>query len=130
MTKKTVYLDTPFYGADDEEALLHNEIGDIEWVYHRDRADYAIYVITPGVGDDMAVHIAHLVDDSHKRPEDIILCIIGKTADGRSKFTGGQRIALREVEKIVKAQGVTVVGYDWKALYKVADWVKSKAANN
>lgn len=81
-------------------------------VRERETADYVLYVITSGLKG--VYSIAEVVDDSNKRPEKTILCIL---SDG---FNAKMRHSLRAVEHLVKANGAHVC----HSLEEVAEFLK------
>lgn len=70
----------------------------------RDKAEYVVYVITPLM---LGVYsIAEVVDDSNKRPEKTVLCILD--IDDGHKWTESQHYSLQAVERLVQDNGATV----------------------
>lgn len=76
----------------------------------RQLCDFVLYTITPRMTG--VYSIAEVVDDSNKRPEKTILCIL-KHDDGQieNPFTEGQWKSLMSVAKMVKNNGGKVL-YD------------------
>lgn len=80
----------------------------------RETCDYCLYAITPRM---MGVYsIAEVVDDSNKRPQKTVLCILEK--DGELTFSKGQMRSLSQVARMVKSNGgqcfdnlIDVAGY-------------------
>ena len=71
----------------------------------RENADYVVYTITPAM---VGVYsIAEVVDDSNKRPQKTVLCILGEE-DGKG-WDMPIRNSLTAVYKMVKANGAHVV---------------------
>lgn len=75
-----------------------------EEVKQRMECDYCLYVITPLMTGVYA--IAEVVDDSNKRPEKTILCVL--QSDDNKKFTKPQIKSLNQVEDMVKQNGATI----------------------
>ena len=69
-------------------------------VKEREEADYVLYVITSGMKGFYS--IAEVVDDSNKRPEKTLFCILGKIWD-KQKYH-----SLCAVKRLVKSNGVHV----------------------
>lgn len=70
-------------------------------IYERENCDYCLYVITPRL---IGVYsIAEAVDDSNKRPEKTIFCIMVK--DGDKEFSEFQIKSLIAVGKMIKRNG-------------------------
>lgn len=93
----------------------------------RSICDYNLYVITPRMTG--VYSIAEVVDDSNKRPEKTILCIL-TTDDGwyedlfakkpnRICFTSGQLKSLEQVEAMVQKNG----GVTFRNLDDVAEYL-------
>lgn len=72
-----------------------------EELYQRTVCDYCLYVITPQMTG--VYSIAEVVDDSNKRPNKTILCIL-EEHDGTS-FTEGQLRSLHQVSRMVSKNG-------------------------
>ena len=79
----------------------------------REICDYCLYCITPRMTGVYA--IAEAVDDSNKRPRQVIFCVLEK--DGSLNFTDGQIKSLNNVKKMVKRNG----GKTASSLRDVAD---------
>ena len=72
-----------------------------EEIRQREVCDYCLYTITPRM---MGVYsIAEVVDDSNKRPQKTILCVLEK--DGDLTFGKGQMKSLGQVAHMVKSNG-------------------------
>ena len=71
----------------------------------REECDYCLYVITPKMTG--VYSIAEVVDDSNKRPDKTVFCVLEK--DDESKFDKGQLKSLEAVSKMVKENGATVL---------------------
>lgn len=72
-----------------------------EEIRQRESCDYCLYTITPRMSG--VYSIAEVVDDSNKRPQRTILCILEE--DGEYAFDSGQMRSLKQVEKMVKFNG-------------------------
>ena len=77
-----------------------NEEHRLREVNERQTADYVLYVLTADMGG--VYSIAEVVDDSNKRPNKTILCIL---YDG---FGPGMTRSLHAVENLVKENGAKV----------------------
>ncbi len=86
-----------------------------EEVKQREECDYCLYVITPRMTG--VYSIAEVVDDSNKRPEKTLFCIIEK--DGELEFSKGQLKSLIQVAKMVYENG----GQWLSTLKNVADYL-------
>ena len=86
-------------------------------VHERETADYVLYVITSGMKG--VYSIAEVIDDSNKRPEKTILCIL---YDGIEKQMAH---SLRAVVNLAKSNGVTVC----ESLIDIADFLNKKGEN-
>ena len=73
-----------------------------EEIRQRKLCDYSLYVITPAMTG--VYSIAEVVDDSNKRPEKTIFCVLN--ADGGA-FSDGQMRSLDSVGKMVERNGST-----------------------
>lgn len=69
-------------------------------VHERETADYVLYVITSGIKG--VYSIAEIIDDSNKRPEKTILCVL---YDGIEKTMAH---SLEAVVNLAKSNGITV----------------------
>jgi hypothetical protein len=87
-------------------------------VKERETADYCLYVITPKMTG--VYSIAEVTDDSNKRPEKTIFCIL--ETDGDAKFTPAQYKSLIQTAKLVKGNGATI----FLTLDTVANYVNEK----
>ena len=81
-----------------------NEEAQKEELKQRQICDYVLYVITPKMTG--VYSIAEVVDDSNKRPEKTIFCVLDK--DGRYEFEDFQIKSLDSVKKLVKNNGGNV----------------------
>jgi len=89
-----------------------------EEIRQRESCDYCLYVITPKMTG--VYSIAEVVDDSNKRPEKTIFCILCE--DGRPVFTAGQLKSLQQVSKMVTTNG----GESFMSLKDVAGYLNNK----
>lgn len=83
-------------------------------VYEREHDDYILYVITSGLKG--VYSIAEIIDDSNKRPEKTILCIL------YDNFNIQMEHSLHAVENLAKSNGVTVLSN----LNEVAEYLNNK----
>jgi len=75
-----------------------------EEIKQRDICDYCLYVITPKMTG--VYSIAEVVDDSNKRPEKTILCVLDE--DNESSFSETQIKSLKQVKEMIKNNGANV----------------------
>lgn len=73
----------------------------VEEIRQRQTCDYCLYVLTPKMTGVYSV--AEVVDDSNKRPDKTILCILSK--DGDIEFTPHQIKSLKQTAKMIVANG-------------------------
>jgi hypothetical protein len=79
----------------------------------RKSCDFILYVITPRM--EGVYSIAEVVDDSNKRPDITIFCVLeedNKETDGlhdKTKWTKSQRKSLTAVERMIENNGALVV---------------------
>lgn len=89
----------------------------------RETCDFILYVITPLM--EGVYSIAEVVDDSNKRPEQTILCVLEKDYDDKvdenKTWTKAQRKSLTAVEKMVEKNGALVL----EDLEEIADVLNS-----
>jgi hypothetical protein len=71
----------------------------------RETCDFVLYVITPKM--EGVYSIAEVVDDSNKRPEQTILCVLDEDEDKR--WTKHQKKSLNSVKKMIFENGATVL---------------------
>jgi len=84
----------------------------------RKYCDFLLYVITPKF---MGMYsIAEVVDDSNKRPDKTIFCVLHE--DGGKKFSPFQVKSISAVGKMVKKNGATLL----ESLDEVVDYLNSK----
>ena len=69
-------------------------------VHERETADYILYIITSGIKG--VYSIAEIIDDSNKRPEKTIVCVL---YDGIDKQMSR---SLRATVNLAKSNGVTI----------------------
>jgi len=81
----------------------------------REICDFVLYVITPKMTG--VYSIAEAVDDSNKRPEKTLFCVLEKDED--HSFTVGQMKSFNEVGKMIECNG----GKYFKSLHEVADYL-------
>ena len=86
-----------------------------EEIKQRKECDFVLYTITPKMTG--VYSIAEVVDDSNKRPEKTIFCLIDE--DDKEFFTEAQRRSLQAVSKMVKLNG----GKCFVSLYSVAKYL-------
>jgi len=79
-----------------------------EEIKQRQECDFVLYVITPKMKG--VYSIAEVIDDSNKRPEKTIFCILEE--DNGEKFDASQMKSLGQVGKMVKENGGTFVDID------------------
>ena len=91
----------------------------IEEIKQREMCDYCLIVITPAMTG--VYSIAEVVDDSNKRPEKTIFCILNTD----NKFSDSQMRSLNSVSKMVEQNG----GYFVSTLNEVAHWLNKKLLN-
>lgn len=75
-----------------------------EEIRQRELCDYCLYTITPKMTG--VYSIAEVVDDSNKRPEKTILCVLDE--DNESSFSETQIKSLKQVKEMVKNNGANV----------------------
>jgi hypothetical protein len=90
-----------------------------EEVRQRELCDYVLYVITPKMTG--VYSIAEVVDDSNKRPEKTIFCVLPYIDN--ALFSFGQMRSLAQVEEMVKKNGAKV----FNDLEGIAEFLNSKA---
>lgn len=86
----------------------------------RETCDYCLYVITPRMTG--VYSIAEVVDDSNKRPEKTVFCVLDR--DGDMFFTSGQMRSLNQVGKMVERNG----GLYLQSIQQVAETLNYFAA--
>jgi hypothetical protein len=93
-----------------------NEEAQKREIEERESADYVLYTITPKMKG--VYSIAEVVDDSNKRPEKTILCIL--PYDGENKFAEEGTDSLEMVAKMVEGNGSKVV-YSLKSILNILE---------
>jgi len=84
-----------------------------EEIRQREACDFCLYVITPKMTG--VYSIAEVIDDSNKRPEKTIFCIMDE--DDGEKFDEHQLKSLVQVGKMVKKNGGIFLGLDELAFF-------------
>jgi hypothetical protein len=90
----------------------------------RENCNFCLYVITPKMSG--VYSIAEAVDDSNKKPEKTIFCVLEK--DGNKSFTSGQMKSLSKVKEMIKENGGEVTN-SLKETAKLLNKSKSTFAN-
>ena len=85
-------------------------------VHERETSDYVLYVITSGIKG--VYSIAEIIDDSNKRPEKTILCVLYEGMEKKMAHS------LRATVNLAISNGATVCG----SLETVAEFLNSKVA--
>jgi len=93
-----------------------------EEIKQRQECDLVLYVITPKMTG--VYSIAEAVDDSNKRPEKTIFCVLEK--DGSASFNAAQLSSLKMVSKMIKENGGTIC----KSLEDIASFVNKNSPVN
>lgn len=75
-----------------------------EELRQRKSCEYCLYVITPNMTD--VYSIAEAVDDSNKRPEKTLFCVLDTDTNG--EFNVAQMKSLMAVEKMIRNNGARV----------------------
>ncbi len=88
-----------------------------EELRQRNSSNYCLYVITPKMTG--VYSIAEVVDDSNKRPEKTLFCILNNEDD--CEFTEGQLKSLLAVQNMVKNNGAKV----FNSLEDIAEFVNN-----
>ena len=91
-------------------------------LFERKYCDYCIYTITPKMTG--VYSIAEVVDDSNKRPNKTILCILEEDED--KTFKQSQLKSLGQVAKLVSANG----GKTFTSLDDVANYLNNSIINS
>jgi len=94
-----------------------NEVAYQEELRQRQSCDYCLYVITPNMTG--VYSIAEVVDDSNKRPEKTLFCVLDTDTNG--EFNVAQMKSLIAVEKMVKNNGARV----FNSLEDIAEFVNN-----
>lgn len=90
-----------------------------EEIRQREKCDYCLYVITPKMTGTYS--IAEVVDDSNKRPEKTVFCVL--PADGDYSFDTAQAKSLYQVRKMIENNGAKYCG----SLAEVAHYLNGNA---
>lgn len=99
-----------------------NEESQKQEIYEREHCDFVLYTITPQMTG--VYSIAEVVDDSNKRPEKTILCILKEY--GGEEFDESQCKSLQRVAVMVVANGAKYCS----SLENVADYLNSKVLSD
>lgn len=83
-------------------------------VHERETSDFVLYTITNGIKG--VYSIAEVVDDSNKRPEKTIFCVLDNGMDRQLKHS------LNAVQKLLESNGVAC----FNSLKDVAEYINSK----
>ena len=89
-----------------------------EEIKQRESCDFVLYVITPLMSGFYS--IAEVVDDSHKRPEKTVFCVLEK--DDHHGFDEHNMKSMNSISKMVAENGATVYG----SLQEVADFLNKQ----
>ena len=89
-----------------------------EEIRQRKTCDFVLYVITPEMKG--VYSIAEVVDDSNKRPEKTVFCVVEK-AEGGLEFATHELKSMGAVKKLVSENGGTVCD----SLDQVAEFLNS-----
>ncbi len=90
-----------------------------EELRQRETCDFVLYTITPRMTG--VYSIAEVVDDSNKRPDKTVLCVLLK--DGDQEFSPAQAYSLGAVSAMVKHNGAHVC----RNLDEVAHYLNAQA---
>ena len=90
----------------------------VEEIRQRETCDFVLYTITPKMTG--VYSIAEVIDDSNKRPEKTLLCILDE--DNKKLFTNGQWKSLQQVGEMVRRNG----GKTFVSLYSVAEYLNKQ----
>jgi len=93
-----------------------------EEIRQREQCDFCLYTITPRMTG--VYSIAEVVDDSNKRPEKTIFCILETDPTGGEQFTKEQIKSIEAVGKMVERNG----GKLFRSLKDVADYLNGEVA--
>lgn len=92
-------------------------------IYERENCDYCLYVITPKMKG--CYSIAETVDDSNKRPEKTLFCVIDHDTDDMGNlltFDSHEIKALDQVSKMIERNGAK----SFCSLFDIAEYVADK----
>ncbi len=84
----------------------------------RENSDYVLYAITPKM--EGVYSIAEVVDDSNKRPEKTLFCVLEQ--DDKKEFSEAQLKSLDAVDKMIVENG----GKSFKSLDEVSEYLNNK----
>ncbi len=87
----------------------------LQELHERENCDFCLYVLTPKMTGYYSV--AEVVDDSNKRPERTVFCILQK--DEENEFSPFQLKSLNAITKMVSENGAKVC----KDLKEVAEYL-------
>jgi len=76
----------------------------------RENSDFVLYVLTPRMSG--VYSIAEVVDDSNKRPDKTIFCVLETDIDDKGYnivWDSGQRKSMNAVKKMVESNGAIVL---------------------
>ena len=90
----------------------------VEEIRQRETCDFVLYTITPKMTG--VYSIAEVIDDSNKRPEKTLLCILDE--DNKKLFTNDQWKSLQQVGEMVRRNG----GKTFVSLYSVAEYLNKQ----
>lgn len=89
-----------------------------EEIKQRENCDFVLYTITPKMAG--VYSIAEVVDDSNKRPQKTLFCILDE--DDKHLFTNSQLKSLKQVAEMVKKNG----GNTFISLHAVAEYLNKQ----
>ena len=95
-----------------------NEAAQKREIKEREECDFCLYVLTPDM--EGVYSVAEVVDDSNKRSEETILCILNESGD--KTFTPNQEKSLDRVCALVEDNGAKVL----EDLESVAKYLNKK----
>lgn len=93
-----------------------------EEIRQREQCDFCLYTITPRMTG--VYSIAEVVDDSNKRPEKTVFCVLETDPTGGEQFTKVQIKSIEAVGKMVERNG----GKLFRSLKDVADYLNGEVA--
>lgn len=94
-----------------------------EEIEQRQSCDYVLYVVTPRMKG--CYSIAEVIDDSNKRPEKTVFCVLAYDQDDEDKeitFETFQLKSLNQVKEMAKTNGATVLD----SLEEIAEYLNAK----
>lgn len=109
----------PMLNCDYYNPIVKNwsEADRLREVHERETADYVLYVITSGMKG--VYSIAEIIDDSNKRPEKTIVCVLYDGIDEQMSKS------LSATLNLAKSNGATVLS----SLNEVAEFLNRMCAN-